>query len=586
MGTVWLADDLELDRRVAVKFMLAGVNTQSGVRARFERESRLLARMAHPNIVTIFERGTWNNRAYFVMEAMDRGDLGAWIDTHGPLSLHELSVVASHACRALGAAHAAGIVHRDIKPANLLVNRDGVVKLSDFGVARATESPRATRAGGIGTESYMAPEQHVPQSELDGRADIYGLGATLYHLATGKRPLGLYARERWALLSVELPSALAAPLQRATEFDREARYPDAGSFGAALAEVLPPAAYSLAGPDLSQTRSPATPVPSSPTWQAATLPPFSAATEGGGVQGAGRAIAAPDPDGTDDGNILDLSAGLPSPWREPDAPAPESGRPTIAATLTHSGLGPVLEPAPAPVPEEGAAFSSDPARTPVLVNIPDSPRVHAALSEPGRRASSVDHAAILVQGTIVAHPAPAGPGLSPTLAKEQPFPAAREREPFATTFGKFILYVDRASPLQVFAAMCSMMVVMVVSSGVIPFESAPPPEPVLVGAPAAVREPPEEAPPDPVQPPEPRRTIGAPPVGKSGLIVLTVPSSLVTINRSEVVQSGMEQQLDAGTYTVEAVVPDGRRWAAIVTLTGGQTEKLCWDYDQRSPICP
>jgi eukaryotic-like serine/threonine-protein kinase len=180
MATVYLARDEELGRLVAVKVLAQHLADDEQFRARFQREARLAARLSHPNVVRIFDAGD----RFIVMEYVPGTSLGE----AGALSPARAVELGVQACAGLQHAHDAGLVHRDIKPANLLVRDDGVLKIADFGIARAAESTRHTQAGTLlGTAAYLAPEQ-IAGGDATAASDVYSLGAVLYELLTGRPP--------------------------------------------------------------------------------------------------------------------------------------------------------------------------------------------------------------------------------------------------------------------------------------------------------------------------------------------------------------------------------------------------------------
>ena len=156
---------------------------------RFLKEARAAARLNHPNIVQIYDFGCVDSIYYLAMEFVDGHSLGTYL-RRGHFSESESIQIIRHACRALSVAHADGIVHRDIKPDNLMLTSRGDVKLVDLGIAkRLDEEASLTQTGqAIGTPHYISPEQIRGQKDVDSRADIYSLGATLYHLLTGHTP--------------------------------------------------------------------------------------------------------------------------------------------------------------------------------------------------------------------------------------------------------------------------------------------------------------------------------------------------------------------------------------------------------------
>jgi eukaryotic-like serine/threonine-protein kinase len=185
MGVVYLAHDAALERDVAIKVMLAHFLDDPDLKKRFEREARAVARMMHPNVVTIFELGYHvDGSPYIAMELLHGLDLQKTIRHRAAMPLERKVSVILEVLAGLGHAHEAGIVHRDIKPANIFIMTDGAVKIMDFGVARLTAAS-VTGAGIVGTANYMSPEQ-VRGALVDGRSDLFSVGCVLYELIAGR----------------------------------------------------------------------------------------------------------------------------------------------------------------------------------------------------------------------------------------------------------------------------------------------------------------------------------------------------------------------------------------------------------------
>jgi serine/threonine protein kinase len=190
MGTVLLAQDTVLDRRVAVKVLADNLAGDDAFRQRFLREARLAARLCHPNIVQVFDAGE-DGRPFLVMEYVDGETVADRLSRGSGFSDDEVRTLATDLSAGLAHAHAMGIVHRDVKPHNVLLGPDGVAKLTDFGIARAREDHGLTEIGTVlGTPQFMAPEQAagVPAGPP---ADVFGLGAVLRHVAGDSLPDGL-----------------------------------------------------------------------------------------------------------------------------------------------------------------------------------------------------------------------------------------------------------------------------------------------------------------------------------------------------------------------------------------------------------
>jgi serine/threonine protein kinase len=188
MATVHRARDSELGRPVALKLLAENLADDKAFRKRFVREGRLAARLSHPNVVQVYDVGESDGRPYIVMEYVPGETLASVLARRRKLPPSEAAGLAHQAALGLQAAHEAGLVHRDVKPQNLIVRDDGVLKIADFGIARAAEATRLTELGTIlGTAAYLAPEQAAGE-DVSAAADVYSLGAVLYELLTGRPP--------------------------------------------------------------------------------------------------------------------------------------------------------------------------------------------------------------------------------------------------------------------------------------------------------------------------------------------------------------------------------------------------------------
>ena len=189
MATVYEALDVRLDRIVAIKVMHRHLAEDPDFVARFQREARSAARLAHPHVVGVFDQGSADGLVYLAMEYVPGRTLRDIMREFGPLTPEQALVMLDPILEGLAAAHAAGFVHRDIKPENVLVSDDGRVKVADFGLARAvaTSNTSATQGVLIGTVAYLSPEQ-VERGEADERSDIYAAGILLFEMVTGQVP--------------------------------------------------------------------------------------------------------------------------------------------------------------------------------------------------------------------------------------------------------------------------------------------------------------------------------------------------------------------------------------------------------------
>lgn len=262
MGKVYRARDLTLERVVALKTLPEAHLKDPVFVQRFLKEARAAARLNHPNIVQIYNFGSVDGTFYLAMEFVDGHSLGHHLRERR-FSENEALDLMRQVCRALAVAHAEGLVHRDIKPDNLMLTERGEVKLVDLGIAKRIDEDQAITQTGysVGTPHYISPEQIRGQKDIDARADIYSLGATLYHLVTGHRPFegssGAHVMSMHLVDPLpdprryvpELSEGICRVLRKMMAKNREERYPDI-----AILEV-----------DLHRIRAGQTPRPAEPS---------------------------------------------------------------------------------------------------------------------------------------------------------------------------------------------------------------------------------------------------------------------------------------------------------------------------------
>jgi serine/threonine-protein kinase len=247
MGVVYMALDLELERRVALKFLKAELAGDSALIQRFRDELKTLAGFNHPNITTLFTSVTWQGHPVMVMELVEGETLQKMVGRRGPIPAEVCVPLINQALAGVGSAHRKKIVHRDLKPANLMLNLDGVVKVMDFGIAKIQNVPGLTRTNtAIGTILYMAPEQI--RGAADARSDIYSMGVTLYELLAGRVPFmgdSQYDIEHAHIQQVpepptvhypHIPQTLVEAVMRALAKDPASRFQTAEEFAAALGD--------------------------------------------------------------------------------------------------------------------------------------------------------------------------------------------------------------------------------------------------------------------------------------------------------------------------------------------------------------
>ena len=277
MGAVYKVRHLISDRIEAIKILLPDLMSTPELAERFMREIRLQASLNHPNIASLHNALRFENQLLMVMEFVDGLTL-ADIARRGPVRPVQALQEGAQVLAALDYAHGRGVVHRDVKPSNIILDRNGAVKLMDFGIARGTQEFGAlTQAGAaIGSMYYMSPEQ-VRGESVDGRSDVYATAVTLYEIVTGRRPIGggsasevLEAHLRTVPanpteLNASIPDDLARALLKGLEKDPAARFASAGAFRDELLRVQanlssPMETRSLVIPDLArEPERPATP---------------------------------------------------------------------------------------------------------------------------------------------------------------------------------------------------------------------------------------------------------------------------------------------------------------------------------------
>ena len=245
MAEVYCAEDQQLGRRVALKLLHRRFADDEQFVERFRREASSAAGLSHPNIVGIFDRGEWDGTYYIAMEFVEGRTLKDIIRERGPAPPEAAADVALQILRAARYAHKHGIVHRDIKPHNVLIDNEGRVRVTDFGIARAGVSDMTETGSVMGTAQYLSPEQ-AQGKPVDERSDLYSIGVVLYELLTGRVPFDAESPVSVALMQVseppvppmevnpEVPPALNAVTLRAMEKNPDRRYQDADEFIAEL----------------------------------------------------------------------------------------------------------------------------------------------------------------------------------------------------------------------------------------------------------------------------------------------------------------------------------------------------------------
>jgi serine/threonine-protein kinase len=284
MAEVYRGFDPVLNRTVAIKVLLPQMARDTSFVERFRREAQAAARLNQPNIVGVYDTGADDGTQYIVMEFIEGRTLAEFMATGRRPTPVQAAEIAQKICAAIAAAHAQGVIHRDIKPGNVMITREGVIKVMDFGIARVLGPETAPQTSAVlGTASYLSPEQ-AQGGPVDARTDIYSLGAVLYELLTGRPPFTgdtpvavayKQVNETPAVpssLNPDVPARLDAVVMKALSKNPSNRYQTADEFSADLARVI-------AGQEVEATPlmpaggGDATQVISRPSSQTAVLPP-------------------------------------------------------------------------------------------------------------------------------------------------------------------------------------------------------------------------------------------------------------------------------------------------------------------------
>ncbi len=309
MATVYVAHDLRLDRRLALKVMHPSLAQDPTFVQRFINEAHSVAKLSHPNVVQVFDQGEDQGHVFLAMEYVPGRTLRDLLKSKGRLAPRDALNAMAPVLAALGAAHQAGMVHRDVKPENVLITEDGRVKVADFGLARAVEQSNQglTRTGTLmGTAAYLAPEQ-IEKGVADARSDVYAAGIMFYELLTGGQP---HTGETPIAIAYQhvnedvprpshflpgLPPEVDALVTKATERDPKYRPSNAGQYLAHVLEVLNRLPDS---PEVNQ--APMAPVaPAAATTASVTAPQLISGGAGPGTENATMVVdmAAADLDG-------------------------------------------------------------------------------------------------------------------------------------------------------------------------------------------------------------------------------------------------------------------------------------------------
>jgi serine/threonine-protein kinase len=545
MATVYRGFDERLDIERAVKILSPGMSQHASIRKRFENEARTMARLHHPNIVAVQDVGVDDDRAYMVMELVEGGSLMDQVDRSGPMSPVSACDATLAILSGLAVAHGKGVVHRDIKPHNVLVTPDGVYKVTDFGIAHVSERQSyATRTGtAMGTWAYMAPEQRSSAKHVDGRADLYAVGATLYVLLTHQEPFDLYAAEQHDELFKDLPPALGEVLRKACRFRPDDRYQTAQEMAEALlvarAQVSGGSAYSgpmavspaVTTPPRVTTPPPVTTPPSPTNPPRVTTPPVS----GGATNLSNATLFFAEEDDSASSHATAVPSGtyVPDAAPAPTAPAPRSAPNAPAPSL-------FAEPAASGGPWKAIAFGVGGLGLVAVIAVAvigrKAPEAPAATASPATAASPTAAAAVVA--APAAPPAATGSATTPpTAAAETPAPSTKRA-----------VEAERRASAEPRAAR--------------PRPAAP--------TKAAANDAP--APPAPAVP------------SATGTVFLnSLPWANLSVDGRAVGQTGWRGSLPVGRHSFTLTTGDGRTKRADLEVKETDVLRFCWDFNAEAP---
>jgi serine/threonine-protein kinase len=471
MATVYLAHDIALDRKVAIKVMSPILSLGDGVE-RFRREAKTAASLSHPNIIPIYAVRHSERLLYFVMKYVDGRSLDSIIRELGPLPIPMVQAILGQAASAFGYAHRRGVIHRDIKPGNILIDDEGWAIVTDFGIAKVSEAEQLTSTGlSVGTPTYMSPEQVAAQA-VTGASDQYSLGVVAYEMLTGKPPFHgggmmamMYAHVHQAPAPIEAvrpdcPERLRAAVMRMMAKDPADRWASVEDVIAAIGSPTltpddPTRSQLIAIAKTGQRRAIGVTTPKSPIPLLRTPIPVASTPRTGAVAGAGDtgATVVGAPDGAAIGADASTTAPVPAVRRLPPrwlafagggllaavaivalVVRARSGAP--AARAPDTGAVPAVATAPAAPPEAPPTAAPQPLPEASATEAAPKPQSAAAASKKaaavgkGAAANKVKAPAAAPESVLV-EPTPPPVSAAPAPEPPKPVPAPARPAPSA-----------------------------------------------------------------------------------------------------------------------------------------------------------
>jgi serine/threonine protein kinase len=542
MATVYRAYDSRLQVERAIKLLAPHLAARASIRKRFEVEASTMARLHHPNIVTVHDIGSDGNRCFIVMEMLEGGSLMGRIEKFGVLPPKMAAAITADMVEALAVAHDNGVVHRDIKPHNVLLSMDNKPKITDFGIASVQQEDRSmTKTGAVmGTWAYMAPEQRISAKSADARADLYSSSASLYALMTGKEPFDLYTSELHEEMFQDIPPVLAAIIKKGCSYKPDDRYQTAKEMTEALRAILDELPEDPEGtPPLALPKDETNPGYSGGTLSPASFPDV-------GEQFGEQAAAASASGATFDGSM----------WLAEDEAAPPPVMPAVGTQPQTTDVTGTLSPSPT-IPE-GKSGSSVVVILAVLLvaaggllymNQMSADSQAPAVAQQGLTANDIKK--LLAEDKSQSQ--------SEMEALRAELEKAKQRE--ADTAKKQRAAGDAAKKRRTDAAKKKTTT------------AAPAPAPAAA-APAKPVYKPAAAPAAAPAPAAPQAA-----TGKGELRMNSLPWSNMTVDGKPAGRTGRPIELSAGRHTVVLTTSDSRRHEETLTVRANKTETRCWNFD-------